>query len=251
MSPILGLSAVLDLVFPRLCPVCESVLDRAEGSGLCGGCSSEIELLGERAQCVCCGTPFGYESWGDEYGGDDSHLCGKCIKGQYIFNKARSVAFYRGKLRELLHGFKYEGKLGLSEILSRVLVDNYPVDFEEIDLVVPVPLHITKLREREFNQSHILAKSVGRELGVPTDPFLLRKLRPTRPQFEIKNEAERKRNVRGAFEVSDKGRLDGRSVLLLDDVITTGSTTNECARMLKGNGAKIVNVFSLLRATAL
>jgi ComF family protein len=210
--------------------------------------------------CSRCGVPFDIAESPDtgvytDYGQPNvvslyssyRHICGRCLLGRFYFDKARSVALYDGLLRDMLHRFKYEGRLNLGEALSRILVDNLPNDLDGFDLVLPVPLHIEKLRKREYNQSVILGIGLATRLRIPLDPFTLRKIRETRPQFEIENEDERRRNVKGAFSVVDGRKIKKKSILLIDDVFTTGSTVNECARVLFESGAFRVQVLTLMR----
>jgi ComF family protein len=115
------------------------------------------------------------------------------------------------------------------------------------DVIVPVPLHPERLRWRGFNQSLILSRAIGSAQHVAVDPFLLERIRPTVPQPQL-NESERRANVRGAFAVSAPQRLDGKQVLLVDDVYTSGATVEECAKALRRGGAAVVDVFTLARA---
>jgi ComF family protein len=132
-------------------------------------------------------------------------------------------------------------------VLSRILLEHYPRDLDDIDLIVTVPLHISKLRTREFNQSIVMAKDLAKGIKVPFNPFVLKKVKDTKPQYEMGNETERRRNVRGAFIVEDTGRVSRKSILILDDVFTTGSTLNECTRVLLKSSAIKVQVLTLMR----
>jgi ComF family protein len=123
----------------------------------------------------------------------------------------------------------------------------FPFGEERYDLAVPVPLHLDRLRWRGFNQSLLLAQAIGHARQIPVDPFLLERIRPTVPQTQL-DENERSANVRGAFAVQNTERLKEKTVLLIDDVYTSGSTVNECARMLRRAGAAAVDVFTLARA---
>ena len=117
----------------------------------------------------------------------------------------------------------------------------------DADLIVPVPLHRRRLRWRGFNQSLVLARQIGRGYAIPVDPFVLRREHETAPQTQLDEDA-RRRNVRGAFALNPNRSVDGKSVLLVDDVYTSGATVNECSRTLKKNGAKQVFVVTLARA---
>jgi len=235
---------MLNLIFPSICPFCESVADHKL---VCDRCLDGIRFIKDRAFCFRCGLPFGYT----QYDNDNifvAHLCGRCVRGEYYFERARSIAFYDGLLREILHKFKYQGKLHLGRVLSDILVQNYPSDLGPIDIVIPVPLYMSKLRTREYNQTIILASGLANYIKVELEPFILKKIRDTRPQFEITNENDRKKNVRGAFIIENISKVREKSVLLFDDVFTTGSTMNECAMILNQAGASNVHVLTLMRA---
>jgi ComF family protein len=235
---------ILDLIFPKICFSCNSP---SRENVICDVCLSNVRMISGRNICSRCGLPFGLASRiGDLH--YDEHLCGKCLTGRYYFKRARSVAFYEGCLREILHRFKYDGKLSLGRVLSRILADHYPGELDDIDLLVAVPLHISKLRTREFNQSIVMAQDLAKSIKVSFNAQALKKVKDTKPQYEMGNESERRRNVGGAFAVKDVSGVSGKSVLLLDDVFTTGSTLNECARVLLKSGVVKVQALTLLRA---
>jgi ComF family protein len=150
-------------------------------------------------------------------------------------------------MREAIHGFKYRGKSFLAKSLAGLLDRGYPfIDYGTYDLLIPVPLHPKRLRERGFNQAVILGKAIGRREGVPCTGFVLKKTRWSPPQIDLSPQA-REENVKGSFAVTDPGRVRGMRVLLMDDVMTTGSTVNECAGELLKAGAWEVDVFTLAR----
>ncbi len=243
---------MLELLFPNLCASCGS--KPVAGKEICNKCEEEIDFLEEFSVCAQCGVPFGYfdsrasQSMDIPQEAENPHLCAKCLKGRYSFNRARSVAVYRGPIREMLHAFKYEGKLKLARSLSDTMIEHMPFNMENVDVLVPVPLYIGKLRQREYNQSSVLAADIARHTGVCVNLMGLVKVRDTLPQIEIRDEAARRKNVRGAFQVRDKNTFQGCSVLLIDDVFTTGSTSNECAKTLLKSGALSAEVLTLARA---
>ena len=247
---------MLDLVFPSVCSICEDPL--ADDCPVCDRCRSDMKFLREFSSCGKCGAPFGFFS--DENfegadaplpGSEQGHLCGRCLRGGFSFEAARSVVFYEGKVRDMIHEFKYQGRLGLEGFLSSLMIGNFLFPQGGFDLVVPVPMHISKLRMREYNQSAVLAHNLARRIGIECDLLTFKKIRDTRPQIEFRNEDERRRNVRGAFSVTDPGSFKGKSILLVDDVFTTGSTSDECAREILKSGASEVSVFTLSRAKTL
>ncbi len=244
---------MLDLIFPNVCSRCDRPLGREKS--VCGECLSEAKFISEFPSCIRCGTPFGFFSDEDYESGEEApsrvregHLCGRCLRGTFRFDAARSVLLYDGKIRDMIHEFKYEGRLGLERVFSALMIENFHNVPGSFDLVVPVPMHISKLRQREYNQSAVLAYNLARSAGVKCDLLALKKTRDTRPQFEFRNEDERRRNVRGAFSAASPDRFKNRSVLLIDDVFTTGSTCDECARVILKSGASRVSVFTLSRA---
>lgn len=235
---------MLSLVFPKLCMGCSS---ESTQKHLCENCFSLISFLKEVSSCLVCGVPFGSQH--DE-GIDNEFLCSRCLSEEFYFERARSIAIYDGFLRRLLHDFKYHGNLSLGKLFSFLTMEYFPQqEFIDFDLIVPVPLHISKLRKREYNQSTILAYSLSKDLMVSCNPFAIVKINDTNPQVDFKTVLNRKKNVRNSFIVGDKAKLKGKSVLLVDDVFTTGSTTNECSRLLLKAGAKVVQVFTVMRAS--
>ena len=244
----------MDILFPQTCHSCHK--PNPNNNNICGSCCDDIKYLAKWSICRKCGVPFGFfNNEADQYSGSETQneesLCAKCIKDFYCFYKARSIAIYKGNIRDLLISFKYEGKLNRSNSLLEILISNFPEDLDEFNCIVPVPLHIAKLRSREYNQSVILAGGLAKHMGVECNLFGLKRIRDTRPQIEITNEAERMKNVKGAFTVSKESDFKGRSVLLVDDVFTTGSTSDECSKMLLKSGAYKVQVLTLTRARAM
>jgi ComF family protein len=174
-----------------------------------------------------------------------------------VFTQARAWACYPREeadehpLRQAIQKFKYGRKVSLGKPLGRVLAHGCRswLDEWKIDVVVPVPLHPKRLRWRGFNQSVLLGRELSRVFDLSLDPFLLQRNAETPPQTQL-TEEERRRNVRGAFSVNSDKSVKNRSVLLLDDVYTSGATVNECSRCLKRAGAKEVYVLTLARAVS-
>jgi ComF family protein len=239
MAP--GWRALIDFFFPPRCPFCGEREEEDSPAGICPACFRQIRLVAH-PRCPRCGVGFAADL------GED-HLCADCLRGEGHFTKARALAHYEGLMAAVLARFKYRGHSRLARPLGDLLAEYREPDFSFADyrLVIPVPLHPRRLRQRGFNQSLLLARRIGRRHSLPLDFTALRRIRPTLPQTEL-SAAERQKNIRGAFAVSNPRAVDGNAVLLVDDVFTTGATVEECAKALLKSGAGRVDVLTLARA---
>ncbi|MGZ3512977.1 MAG: ComF family protein [Thermodesulfobacteriota bacterium] len=165
------------------------------------------------------------------------------------FTMARALGAYEGSLQEAIHRWKYEGKTYLTPFFAQWMAEGLSRYWESdsFDLLIPVPLHPQRLRERGFNQALLLVKEISFRTGIPYGKTVLQKKRPTIPQVTLSG-MERERGLRGAFHVTGGEGLLGKSVLLVDDVYTTGATVNECSKVLRRGGAKRVDVLTLAHA---
>jgi ComF family protein len=165
------------------------------------------------------------------------------------FTMARALGAYEGSLREAIHRWKYEGKTYLTPFFAEWMEEGLNRHWgpHSLDLLIPVPLHTQRLRERGFNQALLLVKELSRRTGIPYRKTILQKKKPTIPQVNLSG-TEREKGLRGAFQVIGKEELLGKSVLLVDDVYTTGATVNECSKVLLRGGAERVNVLTLAHA---
>ena len=230
-------TAALDLVFPPLCPVCDGSLGTGRRDPLCGACWEGFERIAP-PWCRCCGAPLGIEG-----------LCGDCRSRRPRFAYARAAVLYGDLVREAIHAFKFGGQRGLAaplgDLLAGLGLSALPGGVP--DVLVPVPLHPRRARERGFNQALLLARRLEGVWGVPAATDALRRVALTRPQTELAA-PERRRNVRDAFAVRRPELIAGRHVVLVDDVLTTGATAGECARILTRAGAATVGVVTVARA---
>jgi len=224
-------------LLPPQCHCCEKFLEEGE-QGICPECLSKIQWI-EPPFCSVCGTPFVSK-------GEGIHPCGVCITKKKYFTMARALGFYEGPFKEAIHRWKYQGKTYLTPFFGERMAEvlYFYWDPKLFDFLIPVPLHKRRLRERGFNQALLLVKDLSRRIGIPYRKRLLQKRRPTIPQVNLKG-IEREKEIKGSFFVHKKEELEGKSVLLVDDVFTTGSTVNECAKMLLAGGAKRVDVLTL------
>ncbi|HCY19026.1 MAG TPA: amidophosphoribosyltransferase [Deltaproteobacteria bacterium] len=174
----------------------------------------------------------------------EDHLCGTCIKKRRPFSIARSIGIYEGVLLEAVQRLKYNGKTSLARPLAKLMTKEFSMN--NYNLIVPVPLHKTRLKERGFNQSLLLARELSKLYNLPIDYLNLRKIRATDPQVNLKGK-ERIENMKGAFAVKNGAGFKNKKILLIDDVYTTGATVTECSKVLKKAGAKTIDVLTLAR----
>ncbi|HAO92656.1 MAG TPA: amidophosphoribosyltransferase [Deltaproteobacteria bacterium] len=232
------LNALLDIFVPPVCPLCEEAIKKG---ALCGDCLALFEK--EKISgpfCTTCGEPFASDTGG-------AHRCGRCSSVDPPFVEARSAFLYEGRVRDAVHSFKYGGRvtLGVSLALLMCGTTSPPKD---LDLIVPVPLHRERLKSRGYNQSLLIARAVSKIITAPLDCLHLRKTRLTADQVDL-TAREREENVRGAFE-ADASAFKNKTVLLIDDVLTTGSTVRECSKTLSRAGARVF-ILTLARAASL
>jgi ComF family protein len=234
------LTAALDLVFPPTCLACRKAT--AAHGALCPVCWGRINFI-ERPYCERLGTPFPYDLGIEGLHSPDA------IANPPVYARARAVArFEEGPARILVHRLKYSDRMELARPLGLWMARAGREILAEADLLVPVPLHRRRLIWRRFNQANALAAVVARACGKEVDPFALIRVKPTAPQVGL-TRAQRASNVQGAFSVPDEARLsvEGRAIVLVDDVMTTGATLNAAARALLRAGAKRVDVLVFAR----
>jgi ComF family protein len=241
-------TALLDLLLPPFCPVCHAQLGEGRRDPLCGSCWERLERI-VGPHCRVCGLPFSHFVSGvGDHPGSRARLCGRCRQRLPRFSYARSATRYGEVARQALHAFKFGGRRALAAPLGDLLAglrDTLPI--QPPDLLVPVPLHPRRERERGFNQSWLLARRVARAWSVRGRADVLERIVATPPQTELSAEARRD-NVRGAFAVRRPELVAGRHVVLVDDVFTTGSTATACALCLRKAGASVVGVLTVARA---
>jgi ComF family protein len=231
--------ALLDVILPPICHICHSFIPNAGTLHICPTCYDRLPLV-LSPLCPLCGIPFA--------GTGDDHPCGACTLQPPHFNAARAHFLYEGPIRDLVHAFKYNRNIHLCYPLALLALEGtcgVPA-VTDLNLIVPVPLHRTRLRQRGFNQAVLLGRILSRRLALPMMPDALVRTRATEPQIEL-SAAERGENVRGAFSVKRPVSISGKRILLLDDVMTTGSTMNECAKELKRAGAFAVIAVTIAR----
>ncbi len=230
-------STLFQFFLPPQCLCCERFLEESQ-QGFCPSCLSGIYWI-EPPFCSICGYPFLSQE-------TSSHPCGACVTHKKYFTMARALGSYEGPLQEAIHRWKYKGKANLTPFFAEWMAEGLKRYWapNSFDLLIPVPLHPQRLRERGFNQSLLLVKELSHRSGIPYRKTLLQKIKPTLPQVALSG-PEREKGIRGAFQVIEREELKGKSVLLVDDVYTTGATVNECSKTLLREGAQRVDVLTL------
>lgn len=230
----------IDILYPKFCLICHSrVKDNDLDNLVCLNCWSKIKK-NVPPFCRRCGRNI-----------KDNpilkNICGQCQRIDFGFDRALSPCRYEGVLKELISQFKYQGKDYLGRTLSRLLIDfvrEYNLELNLFDVIMPVPLHKRKLREREFNQAQILSEFLASKLNMELSKEELMRIRDTSTQTDL-TDRMRWINVKDSFTVKKENNLKRKNILLIDDVLTTGATCSEAARVLKEAGAAVVFVLTL------
>lgn len=238
-SPVTNLARVfLDFIYPPVCLICKAVIreefPQNSKALVCSDCWCNLEIE-EKSFCPECKV---------ELESSQLHNCSAYL------NKVYALGVFDENFQELIHQFKYKGKVSAGKSLGiRLAQELKKQRVTDVACLIPVPLHKARKRERGFNQSEIVAESLGTELDLKVEKDVLIRIKNTKDQTKLSIE-ERKRNVAGAFQVQDKQKiLQGKKIILVDDVITTGATLNECAKVLKQAGAKEILGITVAKAS--
>lgn len=235
-----ALNTTLGFFYPEVCALCQDEPATARDGFVGAQCLSHVQFV-RPPFCERCGMPFD----GDITA---SFECSNCRELKLYFTSARAAVVAKTVVRDAIHHFKYSRALWFENFLAGLLMDEaVPVlAGQKWDFIVPVPLHPLKKREREFNQAELLAARLSKAAHVPLNTKLLHRVKATATQTLLKRE-QRATNMRGAFAIRDGVKLDGERIVLVDDVFTTGATTNDCARALRDAGAEEVSVWTVAR----
>lgn len=231
----------LDIVFPRNCPLCNRSLREEDEGCICPVCYASFKRI-EPPMCHWCGRPVHGEILNE-------FVCTQCVGRTLLYDRAVSVVMADRLMLDAIHRFKYQREEYFGPQMGTLLCEGAAryVDWSRIDAIVPVPLHPRKERHRMFNQARVLCGSLGQQFDRPIHDRNLRRRIDT-PSQTFLNAEERRKNLRDAFAVERPDEFKGKRLVLVDDVYTTGSTTNVCAQELKRAGATHVFVLTLARA---
>jgi len=235
---------VLELLYPPRCGVCERLGEPA----LCASCREQLEYL-TSPYCICCGRPLLPSA-------NESVVCGECRTAPPTFAGARAVGLHVGVLRTAVLRMKFNRRRELVRPLGQMLAQritqepkqSHPLDFSQVQAIIPVVLHPRRRAWRGFDQAILLSRVLSRETGIECWERVMARVKDTHVQIGLSPE-QRRQNMRGAFQVQDPDKVKGRIFLLVDDVYTTGSTLQEAAKALRRAGAAQVYGLTLTRAT--
>lgn len=233
------LQGIKGILYPDICLACRRKINEAGEKLICSKCYAEIKM-NLPPFCVSCGRHIEKKDIG-------KNICKGCARKQLYFDRAYSPCIYEGVTAKLIHEFKYRHKENLANPLSKIMIEfireyNLPIDY--LDLIIPIPIYKTKMREREFNQAERLGSYIAKEFDKELSSGILLRNRNVKTQTGLKDR-ERKLNVSGSFSIAKNKRLQGSNLLLVDDVLTTGATSSEAALTLKNAGAQTIFVLTL------
>ena len=230
------LSNIQDWLLPRLCPACGG--QAGQGEILCSGCVQSLPRNDHA--CPRCASPHDHPMLTDDE-------CGSCQQHPPAYQRCVALFRYAPPVDHFIRRLKFHQELSMATVLGEWLAERLQDRVPMPDLILPIPLHASRLRQRGYNQALEIAKPVAQLLGVPVNRHALLRLRATAAQSDLPLE-ERRRNVRGAFAVRDGHDLSGLHVALVDDVMTSGSTVQAAARCLRQAGASEISVWVVARA---
>ncbi len=224
----------LDIIFPPKCIFCNEILSPGTEIEICKTCSKKNSVI-QGSVCNQCGQPI--------HVSDVQEKCFDCSRSKQYFKQGISIYEYRGKVKKAMVHFKFFGKKRYAVTFGKLMSDKIKqmTNWPEFDIIIYVPLHKTQLRKRGYNQAKLLAKELAQELNVPLRINIIRKDRQASHQRKL-NRFQRQMNMRNTFEVDPNVSIEGLTVLLVDDIYTTGATMNECARIMIKAGAKQVYI---------
>ena len=226
----------LDFLLPPVCPICKQRI--SEPFGLCPKCFSELEFIGAQ-KCSVCGRPLDAVVPG-------LAVCASCLKKPPLFHQAEAVFKYNDASRKLILAFKHGDHLELTKLLTKLMDIEHSSIIEQNDILIPVPLHWTRLLKRKYNQSALIAQRLAIKHHKIYDPISLKRIETTVSQGHL-SPKKRKENIKGVFKVKNHNKICGKNILLIDDVYTIGATVNECSKILLKAGAKRVDVLTFAK----
>lgn len=219
----------INLLYPEICPVCMEISNTGE-NGICPSCQNKLKYI-ETPRCLKCGKQITSE---------EKQYCHDCAKGRHVFRQGVGVWGYTEEISKSMYAFKYNNQRHFARIYARELYNKCGNIIEgwRADVLIPIPLHADRMKKRGYNQAQLIANEFGKLINLPTDSEILIRNRKTKPQKEL-NDKERVKNLENAFKIQ-KSIVEYKKAILVDDIYTTGTTVDACARLLKDMGVEEV-----------
>lgn len=218
---------ILDLIYPEKCPFCGTLVSHEE-EGICEKCRRKLPYIKE-PRCMMCGKPIQSET---------EEFCYDCKKTKHMFDGGRNLWIHKDSVRQAVYSFKYQDRKCYGKTFAAEMVKGMAAYLNtiEAEALVPIPLHKKRYRDRGYNQAQILASEIGKQVHLPVEDILIR-IKETNPQKTL-SDIQRRKNIEGAFALKEDCKY--HTVVLVDDIYTTGSTLDEAARVLKKSGVSKV-----------
>lgn len=231
----------INFIFPPQCIICKSILNNDDG--ICPECLNNINFITD-PKCAYCGYPFEFQ-FNNRFS-PRILICSRCLHNKPRFDKALSVLHYNDASKKIILPFKHGDKTHYSKIMAKMMSNSFSYFPHKIDFIIPVPIHLKRMLKRKYNQSALLANHLSHFSNIPVLHNVLFRSHFKQSQGHLSFE-DRKANVFGAFLVKNPSLIKGKNLLIVDDVMTTGATLNECASVLKNAGARRVYVLTFAR----
>lgn len=233
---------LVNILYPHRCPTCKKLVE--SDSVFCLNCWKKLQFI-TKPICSICGTPLQFNT---TY--NDNIICPKCLLKKPPYDKAVSCFIYNKTISKAIFEFKFYQKMFLSKFFAKFIYKVTIKYFKQIDYIIPVPLSLKRLRWRGFNQALLLARDLGKLSKKEVIPDLIIKTKHTKAQVKLKNK-DRIKNLKTAFIINQKylEKIKNKNIAIIDDVITTGTTINECSKVLKGHNAGKIFVFSIAKTS--
>lgn len=224
----------IDYILPHRCISCRELT--SDNEGLCSACFMKLNFIAS-PYCAKCGTPFEFEI-------QSKIFCGKCLLNPPEYALARALLKFDFQSKQLIHNFKYNDSTASAKLFAKLLVARYIDDFSDIDVIVPVPMHRIKRILRHYNPAQVLATELGKKLNAPVLYDLLIKVRWTKAQTTL-TKKERETNLHESIQCNRNYNLSGKKILLVDDMRTTGATSENCIKALKKQNAAQIKLVTI------
>ncbi len=225
------LSKLKSIFFRNLCPCCEASISNF----ICGDCYKKLIFLSNMDLCKICGIPIGVKDFS----------CASCITKRPEYSIARSVFIYDDNSSSMIKRYKFSDKTLFTKLYADLIISHCGDLLNGADTLIPVPLHKIRIIKRKYNQAALLVRSISKKSNIPYEMFSLKRIRNTVPQYSLSNNRLRRENIKGS--IKNVKPMQDKTLVLIDDVMTSGATINVCTRELIKSGAKEVRVITLAR----